>query len=210
MMLLLKHHITLYHRYIYWAKAKCIYIHVPKAAGTSINKAIFGRTLGHYKATEIQAKFPKLYSKSFVFSVVRNPWIRVYSAYQFAKLGRTESMGISDPKRYQIPEFDNFEKFLFEWLENKKIEDLDFVFQPQHSFICNNQGKLLTDFIGRVETLNSDVSAISDRLNRQISMPHANKTSNGNNYKNAYTNQNMIELVRHIYHKDIELFGYEY
>lgn len=206
----LKHQLNLFHRYPYWAKAKCIYIHVPKAAGTSINKAIFGRTLGHYRATEVQKKFPKLFNKSFVFSVVRNPWSRIYSAYQFAKIGKTESMGISNASSYKIPEFDSFERFLFDWLATKKIEQLDFVFQPQHTFVCDAQGQLLTDFIGKVETLSSDINTINNKLGRSIIVPHANKTSTGSNYKNAYLNQEMVDIVQRIYEKDIKLFGYEY
>lgn len=206
----LKHQLNLYHRYLYWAKEKCIYIHVPKAAGTSINKAIFGRTLGHYTATEIQDKFPALFMKSYVFSIVRNPWSRVYSAYQFAKVGQTESMGINKPESYQIPEFDSFEKFLFEWLANRKVTDLDFVFQPQHTFICDNKGELLTDYIGKIETLTEDMNVVSQKLERTISVPHANKTSAIDGYKSAYKNPDMIELVRHIYRKDVELLGYEY
>ncbi|WP_076418349.1 sulfotransferase family 2 domain-containing protein [Colwellia sp. UCD-KL20] len=205
-----KHKLNLFHRYPYWAKAKCIYIHVPKAAGTSINKAVFGRTLGHYKATEIQKKFPKLFKKSFVFSVVRNPWSRIYSAYQFAKIGKTESMGINQPEKYQIPAFDSFETFLFDWLATKNIEELDFVFQPQHAFIYDEQGHLLTDFVGKVETLTSDIKVINKKLGRSITIPHANKTSTGESYKEAYLNQAMIDIVQRIYAKDIELFGYEY
>src|SRR5690554_6741845 len=69
-----RYKINIWRRYFNWSKANCIFVHVPKAAGTSVNKAIYGRTLGHYSACEIQEKFPKLYERVFTFSLVRNPW----------------------------------------------------------------------------------------------------------------------------------------
>jgi glycosyltransferase involved in cell wall biosynthesis len=72
---------------------KCIFIHVPKVAGISINHAIYGITLGHYSVIEIPSKFPNLFSDSFTFALVRNAWDRLLSAYRFTKQGRTEIMG---------------------------------------------------------------------------------------------------------------------
>lgn len=204
------HKINIYRRYRHWAKAKCIYIHVPKAAGTSINKAIYGRTLGHYRAEEIKHCFPDLFHKSYVFSIVRNPWSRALSAYQFARQGRTDSMGVNNPKQYQIPAFDSFESFLNEWLIQQNTLTLDFIFQPQSHFVCNNQDELITNYIGKVETLSDNINEISQTLQRDIIVPHANKTSNGQKYHDFYLNQDMINIIAKIYQKDIALFGYTF
>ena len=204
------HQLNLYRRYPYWSKAKCVYIHIPKAAGTSINKALYGRTLGHYQAIEIRKRFPELFNKSFVFSIVRNPWSRTYSAYKFAKMGRTESMGVKNPAQYQIPEFDSFEQFIFDWLMKKNTIECDYIFQPQHLFVCDNKGNLITDFIGKVENISNDFQLISTQLSREITLPFANKTSNINDYKIAYKSNEMIEAVAKIYRKDIELFEYQF
>jgi len=204
------HQLNLYRRYPYWSKAQCVYIHIPKAAGTSINKALYGRTLGHYQALEIRKKFPQLFKKSFVFSIVRNPWSRTYSAYKFAKMGRTESMGVNNPAQYQIPEFESFEQFIFDWLMKKNIVECDYIFQPQHLFVCDKKGNIMTDFIGKVENITDDFHLISKQLGREITLPFTNKTSNINDYKVAYRNKEMIEAVAKIYQKDIELFGYQF
>lgn len=206
----LKYKLNLYRRYRFWKKEKCIYIHVPKAAGTSINKAIFGRTLGHYKATEIKSKFPILFAKTFKFSFVRNPWDRVLSAYKFAKMERTESMGMRNPEQYRIPEFDTFESFLSLWLVNQRVATLDFVFQPQVGFLYDFNDDLLIDFVGRLETLEEDIKVIEEKLSIKLKIPHSNSTSKDLNYRNEYKNDEMINIVRRIYHKDIETFGYEF
>lgn len=206
----IKYNLNIYRRYSYWKKAKCIYIHVPKAAGTSINKAVFGRTLGHYKAKEIKCKFPILFSNLLVFSFVRNPWDRVFSAYKFAKIGRTESMGVRNLEQYLIPEFESFELFVTKWLILQDINNLDFIFQPQYSFLYDKNDVLLVDYIGKVETIETGIKHIESKLHKKFNILHANKTSKGVSYREAYVTNEMIEVIRDIYFKDIELFDYEF
>jgi len=206
----LKFKLNIYRRYVYWKKNKCIFIHVPKVAGTSINHAIYGRTLGHYSALEIKSKFPKLFSDSFTFSLVRNPWDRLLSAYRFAKQGRTETMGMKNSGQYQIPAFDSFESFVLEWLVNQNVDELDFVFQTQSRFLVGENGKLLPDYIGKLEDMEKDITNIETKLNRTLNISHANKTSVSSNYRDAYKTQEMIDIVGSLYSKDIELFGYEF
>lgn len=206
----IKHKINLYRRYSYWKKNGCIYIHIPKAAGTSLNKAIYGRTLGHYTASEIQSHFPKLFGKSFVFSFVRNPWDRVLSAYSFAKVGKTNSMGMYRPEQYKIPEFDSFERFLFEWLVKQELDKVDFVFQPQSKFIIDIHGRLLTDYVGKVEYLDVDIKHVEGKLDKKINVGRENVTSDRADYRDEYINNDMIELVRSLYQGDVDRFEYDF
>nr|WP_163503651.1 sulfotransferase family 2 domain-containing protein [Halomonas socia] len=205
-----KHKINLFRRYSHWKRNNCIYIHVPKAAGTSLNKAIYGRTLGHYTATEIQVQFPKLFSKAFVFSFVRNPWDRVLSAYRFAKVGKTDSMGMYRPEQYQIPEFESFERFLFEWLAKQNLDKIDFVFQPQSRFVVGKHGGLLTDYMGKVERLEADIKYVESVLGKRINVGRENITSEKIDYRSAYVNDDMVELVRSLYRKDVDKFDYTF
>jgi hypothetical protein len=206
----IKYKLNLYHRYFFWNKHKCVYIHVPKAAGTSINLAIYGRTLGHYSAIEIQSKFPKLFRDSFTFALVRNPWDRIYSAYKFARVGKTESMGVRNPEKYQVEEFNSFESFVVNWLKFKDVESLDFIFQPQFKFVCDENGNLMIDFVGKLEKLDEDMNFVKKKLNTHFNLSHSNKTYKLSNYQDAYKTQEMIDIVRDLYSKDIELFGYDF
>ncbi|MBD3896209.1 sulfotransferase family 2 domain-containing protein [Halomonas sp. ML-15] len=205
-----KHKINLFRRYAYWKRTGCIYIHIPKAAGTSVNKAIYGRTLGHYTADEIQSRFPKLFVKAFVFSFVRNPWDRVLSAYRFAKVGKTDSMGMYRPEQYQIPEFESFERFLFEWLAKQSILKVDFVFQPQSKFVLGKDGQSMVDYIGKVESLDTDMKYVESVLGKNISVGRENITSEKADYRSAYVNDDMVELVRSLYREDVDKFGYTF
>lgn len=164
----IKKEINLYRRYPYWSGLGCIFVHVPKAAGTSINNALHGRTLGHYTASEIKRKFPRLYERSFTFSLVRNPWDRVLSAYRFARSGKTESMGVENPSQYQVPAFRSFESFVLEWLPNKSIDESDFIFQPQWPFVCDDGGKVIVDHLGRFENIATTALIVKSKLKKTL------------------------------------------
>lgn len=206
----LRKKINIYRRYPHWKKQKAIFIHVPKVAGTSINKAIYGRTLGHYTALEIQTKFPKLYKNSYVFSFVRNPWSRAVSAYKFAKQGRTESMGVRNPKQYQIPEFETFERFVKEWLVKQDVNKLDYIFQPQVLFLTGSKGDVIVDYVEKLEHLASGITIVEKKLGKKINVGHANATSSKDDFKAFYTNPELIEIIESIYKKDIETFNYQF
>ncbi len=202
-----KHRLNLYRRRRYWHAQKAIFIHVPKVAGTSINHAVYGRTLGHYSALEIRRAFPRLYQDAFTFAFVRDPWERVYSAYCFAKKGQTESMGIHNPEQYQIPEFETFESFVFDWLDKKNIADLDFVFQPQHAFVCDSDGQVMVDFLGRLENIDTDMQEVAKLLGRPISVNTKNSSGSKQRLKSQISPA-IREKIAGIYRQDIEIFGY--
>ena len=207
-----RYKINIWRRYFNWSKANCIFVHVPKAAGTSVNKAIYGRTLGHYSACEIQEKFPKLYERVFTFSLVRNPWDRVLSAYRFACVGRTDSMGVNNPGQYRIPEFGSFERFVCEWLPKQNVDRLDYIFRPQWMFVCDERGQVMVDHLGRIEEMNATVEILADKLGQKISIKNENSTrsSRENDFREAYTRPEMIDIVRSVYGRDIDLFKYSF
>ncbi|SEF40124.1 Sulfotransferase family protein [Alcanivorax sp. DSM 26293] len=204
-----KWRLNLYRRKKFWADAGCIFIHVPKAAGTSVNHALYGRTLGHYSALEIEKTFPRLFERAFTFTLVRNPWDRALSAYRFARQGQTDSMGVLNPGQYQIPGFDSFERFVNDWLPAQDLLKTDFIFQPQSHFACDANGEIMVDFVGKVESLNKDMQIVSARLGRNISVGKSNSTRlAGTDYRSAFTSNEMIDAISTLYRNDVNKFGY--
>lgn len=207
----IRYKLNMYRRYLHWARLECIFVHVPKAAGTSINKVLFGRTLGHYSAWEIQSKFPSLYQKCFTFSIVRNPWDRVLSAYRFARIGRTDSMGVREPGQYRIPEFRSFAHFVCDWLPYQDLESSDFIFKPQSSFVCDPFGGIMVDHLGRVELIDETVSVLSERLGRKIVIENENTTVGViKDYRSEYVRSEMVEIINSLYLRDVKLFNYSF
>ena len=78
-------------------KHRFIFIHVPKCAGSSISLNLLGYQVGHTPYKTYEALLGKDLRHYFTFSIVRDPLIRFWSAYNFIEKG-----GItSDDKVYQ-------------------------------------------------------------------------------------------------------------
>ncbi|MFP4354891.1 MAG: sulfotransferase family 2 domain-containing protein [Phycisphaerae bacterium] len=74
-------------------KYRCIFVHIPKAAGVSVCQTLFGNLAGGHDTIE---KYQKVFSWSdykryFKFTFVRNPWDRLASAYRFLRKGGSRS-----------------------------------------------------------------------------------------------------------------------
>ena len=71
-------------------KLKCIYIHIPKTGGMSI-ETILGENIKNLHQQSIKIKhgtpfewdYPKYWKDFYTFTFVRNPWDRVVSSYLF-------------------------------------------------------------------------------------------------------------------------------
>lgn len=197
----------------YWRDAGIVFIHVPKAAGTSFNEALYGRFMGHPRALDVARWAPADVKELPRFSVTRNPWDRLVSAWRFARqgrgLGETYRAGMWRPELYSVPEFESFERFVHEWLAPRDVTRLDGVFQPQWLFLCNSEGRVLVDYVGRMDDLGSVTEFVSARAGHDFSIAHANRSGDALDYRTCYS-PTLANLVGDIYRRDVELFGYDF
>ena len=187
-------------------KTKSIFVHIPKAAGISINNALYG-TMGfaHAAVKDYQLVFSKNeFNDFFKFTIVRNPWDRMYSAYTFLKKG-----GINEyDEKFGQKLPDSFEETVLEWLTPVSATSY-YHFIPQTYFLRSYTGKeLCVDFIGRFENLEEDFEKIKERVNISAKLEHKNQTKKGS-YKDVYSKR-MINKVADIYRTDIELLKYSF
>jgi hypothetical protein len=188
---------------------KSIFIHIPKAAGTSIARAIYGMNVGHRKVLDYHAVSRKEFEQYFSFSFVRNPWDRVVSAYNFVKQGGTQYVQPLPNPIYQSNIFATFESFVTEWLPYADLTKEDVVFAPQYWYVIDKKGDIAINFIGKIETLADDIALLEQRLNITIEIQQLNKSSRVKNYRDYYNEQTQ-QIVADIYKKDIELFNYRF
>ncbi|MCD6400709.1 MAG: sulfotransferase family 2 domain-containing protein [Anaerolineales bacterium] len=194
----------------YWNASEIIFVHVPKAAGTSISHALYGRSLGHFKASEIKRYCPVEFSSLYKFTFVRNPWDRAVSAYRFALKGSTDTAGMRRPEQYNVPAFRSFEAFVYEWLADKELAKLDNVFQPQYLFVADDDGALMVDFLGKVESLDEDIIRLSAETGIKLDIPDLNRISAKGSYVESYKDKQLINVVGDLYAEDVALFGYDF
>lgn len=195
-----------------WREAGIVFIHVPKAAGTSINLALYGKWMGHARARDIDCWAPADVKVLPRFAVTRNPWDRLVSAYRFATRGGGSGGGFEahvwHPERFRIPEFDTFERFVTEWLVRKHIS-LDPIFQPQSLWVCNRRGKISVDHVGRIEALGATIDFLQRHFGKAPDIPEGNRSGERVDYRSYYTPE-LARLVGEIYAQDVETFAYEF
>lgn len=196
-----------------WTQAGIIFVHVPKAAGSSVNQALYGEYTGHIRARTIKYSAPMLFNRLPSFSVIRNPWDRCLSSYRFAVAGSGKGTGLvavlRDSYQYRIPEFETFEEFVEGWLYKQKISQLDPIFRPQHEYVLNKKGEVLVNFVGRLEAIEKVEAFVSENVNFKVKFGHENRTGHSVNYRDWFTPR-LKNLVAEIYRKDIEAFGYDF
>lgn len=185
---------------------RCIFIHIPKTAGTSIAHALFHSGSRHVPCTEYERANPRKFRTYFKFAFVRNPWDRLFSAYHFLKAG-----GMGDVDRIwaqaNLARYRNFEQFVYEWVSETNINSWVH-FRPQIDFISDASGHIAMDFIGRMERIDTDFESICRQVGINASLPRLNQTDKVH-YSEAYTTE-MIEIVRKSYERDISLLNYSF
>lgn len=167
---------------------KCIFIHIPKNAGQSI-EMVFVKLLGlswldraplllryndrpalgppklaHLTAQEyVTLKYvpQEMFDAYFKFAFVRNPWSRMVSIYNFLGFDR----------RYE------FKRFLSNIYLQEVWDERYWFVRPQCDFLLSEDGELLVDFVGRFESLHSDFEQVCEHLGLpRLEVPHVNQT----------------------------------
>ncbi|MEP0357589.1 MAG: sulfotransferase family protein [Paraglaciecola sp.] len=170
-------------------KFKCVFVHVPKTAGQSIEQffkekhdlqdkyceellltknsdpAKGPQRLAHMRSDEyvtcghIDAQS---YQDYFTFGFVRNPWQRLVSEYLHKKID--SRMSLKEFVLNGLPEEDSF-------------SDAYRHIIPQSDFLFDAQGNQNVDFIGRFENLAEDFSEVCEKLGLEgASLPHKNSS----------------------------------
>lgn len=201
------------HTYQRFDATESIFVHIPKAGGISIIKSLYGNQAAGFGHPTYK-RFLKLYGKKrfndyYKFTFVRNPWDRLYSAYGFLKKGGMNHLDEKFSKEV-ISEVHTFEDFVIKWLTPERVYSWVH-FLPQHTFITNDNGELVADFVGRFENFETDFKTISDHVGVNQALIHLNKTKgkNESGYREVYTDE-MKEKVRLLYKTDIDFFNYKF
>lgn len=149
---------------------------------------------GHLSLTQIRPFIgEEAFASFFKFAFVRNPFDRFVSYCAF--MTRDDGAFERDPKG--VMRF-----FLF---KDRPLDHL--LFLPQHTFVADSQGALLTDAIGRVERMQSSYDEMCTRIGIPSAPLEKVNSSRRNDYREYY-DRPLIEGVAELYRKDLDLFGY--
>ena len=191
-------------RWSTWSRANVVFFHVPKTAGVSVSRALYGKSLGHFYASNVKVLMPRLFESAFTFGVSRHPVDRLHSAYRFARSGGTDEMGIRNPKKYTNQSFFSFNDFVTRWLVNQKLENLDGVFRPQYLYLCDDN-KIIVDRVFEFSNLVEIEEVLSELLDKEINLKHSNISYNNEIEKISGTS---MKIIKDLYRLDFEIFNY--
>ncbi len=194
---------------------RCIFVHVPKAAGVSVCRSLFGNLAGgHATVSKYSGLFSRRdFAEYFKFTFVRNPWDRLYSAYRFL---RAEGLNPRDRAwaRTHLQPYDNFDAFVKRGLARRDVAR-KWHFRPQNTLLRFPWHRdVAVDFVGYYENLEEDFRYVAGRVFGAAAptLVHANRTRSPESmppYTEVYS-EVAASIAADVYGEDIELFGYTF
>ena len=201
------------HRY------KFIFVHINKCAGQSVQRALPRGTRGHntimyYLALCEQKGCDS--SEYFKFTIVRNPWDKIVSFYHYHQRRKWDMFPWTTAT---APDCNGFIRRLFVDDEGAlahaifrgRSGDSTHHLRLSNSldWISGPDGKILIDFIGRMENLQADFDEVCDRIGiRRRQLPHTNRSSHKPYWE--YYDDVSREIVAGRFQRDIDYFGYRF
>jgi chondroitin 4-sulfotransferase 11 len=183
-----------------------IFIHIPKSAGMSFVKALYGKSSSHHaKAQDYYDVDSQKFSKCYSFAITRNPFSRLYSAYNYLSFGGKEAIDKVWRNLY-LANYRNFEDFVLHGL-NRAIEQNAEHFIPQFRFVLGTNDIMLCDYVGKLEKIESVIHELKNN-NIHICLPKENAFGNRVLELDKLYTPEMCEVVTSLYSKDFEIFDY--
>lgn len=187
-----------------------VFLHVPKAAGTSLAAAL-GWRHGHVPASRYRISDPARFAAAERVGFVRNPWTRLASAYHYlhSAIGLNQSRDVrwATDMLSPYPDFRSFVLALAEDRLWRKIRlyphfraQMDWIALPGQSDHC------LT-FLGRFETLEQDSASLFNQLKIARPLEHLRKPQKPG--QGLEWTPQMIQIVGERYARDVRALGYQ-
>jgi Sulfotransferase family len=193
---------------------KCIFIHIPRCAGTSIEKWLVGAnwwekeaSTKHLIASQAQRLYQEYWDTYFKFSIVRHPISRVISSLKFHDHFGLELMG----RRICFAGYyERFGRDVIVEFDHRYAERAD-VLQPEHrqGAVYGNILDRELDFVGKFEDLKGATQVIADRLS--ISSPFFDWEEKSLNLIQASDlDEGTLSEIRRLYFADYARWGYKH
>ncbi len=186
------------------------FVHIPKTAGTSVLTAL-GQAqtpYTHCPAHIIHRRYPVPAKSLFFFAVVRNPYTRFASSFEYI-IRRSDW---PEQRRFAQEAIGDlsFPEFAEKMLANRRFRNLimgyEFFF-PQSFFTHVSGQSKIQDFL-RFETINRDFDDLVARRIPDAKPLPTLRDHGGGDYLGMY-DETARRLVRQLYAKDFQNFGYE-
>lgn len=175
---------------------KHVFVHVPKVAGTSMERLPYVGGNSHETARHllpIAAKYGPFWSWGFV----RNPYDRLVSVHAAMLQHSTRYPGAP-------PDFREYVRWIAERNRFQKLLHS----RPMVEFLCGAEGQILVDFVGRFEQIAPDWETVCGKIGvPHKPLPHRN-ASRHPPWQECYDPETLA-TAGELYAADFATFGYD-
>lgn len=205
-----------------------VFVHIPKTGGTSMAVALEARAMAddiligdtpkarkrkrrlhgvssagrlwkHSTLADIAGVVPdEVIDTALVFSLVRNPWDRVFSFYCWAQTQDFTNPMVEAAQRLSFSAFLNAPS-VFAALQA----------DPYARYVTDAAGRERSCLWIRLEHWRADGLPLWDHLGFRLDLPHVNRSDRSSDYRAAYSRED-ARIVESACATDIERFGYEF
>ena len=155
---------------------RCIFVHIPKAAGTSMLRAFgYHGPRDHCTYREYQKANPSRFDRYFKFTVVRDPVTRFLSTYGYIRRGgnRTGDLRLAEVVNAACRSPADFVSLA----QERDLCACWPMMWPQAAYIADESGTVMVDDVLRLESLAHDFERVRRRLGLRARIGHENRSS---------------------------------
>ena len=150
--------------------------------------------------SQIKNDSASFFSNAFKFSSVRNPWERAVSLF-FRK------EGVQDQKNLSFDQFIENHLYASDTCVHPTLH------KNQLDWICDDNGKILLDYVFKLENFSNAIEDIFERTNGLIRLENTvankNESSKSSEYRNLYSEKTK-KMIAKRFEKDIDTFQFTF
>ncbi len=196
-----------------YRRSGILFVHIPKAAGSTLTLNLFGTRLGHRTLESFWKADPEFTENAFKFAFVRHPYLRFVSAYRYLSRG-----GISTHDAAYLEQFPReFRSLrtLAEACEAPAFRNAVIHLAPQAGYLslpARARHKIHMDFVGKTEFFNDHIDLLAtlvpaDIAPRLLLCKHARYNVHPSSLPGI--DPDVFHKIRTLYQDDFEFFGYD-
>ena len=211
---------------------RTIFVHIPKTAGTSVEAVLgmhgdkedigikpyfnqqvdrehlYGHDLQHMTAADLKQVLQKdgIFDSYFKFSIVRNPWDRLVSAFAWNNLKWANAQELTDTE-FEASVRELHALFLTARAA-RQAPRVGAHLWPQVHYLVDRDRKPLLNYIARHENLAADWQRIREKIGIKADLP-SRMRSHHRPYQSYYSDATR-DMVAEIYAEDIAALRYSF
>lgn len=186
-----------------------LFIHIPKTGGMAIKNSKFYKDKVYaYTHQGSLTQDYKNHNFTEIFTIVRNPYSRLVSAFFFLKKGGMHNYNDLISQKLLEP-YDTFDSFVKHLKKEPEFIHKFIHLEPQVDFIYDDNTGLLVDDVLYTESLEEDYFILCDKYSDNCGELLEENTSKHSDYTSYYTKE-LQDIVYNLYKDDFVKLGYSY